>query len=141
VRFLTQLGLLTCLLTPAILMGQNSAPLSAGAKVYIAPMEWQMEQFITAEIRRQALPVNLVASPSEADFVMTGSAEKLSSHFMAPGRCFHVTVATADGSHTVWSGEGDDYAMVFGRFRSHGPGRAARSIVDALRARYFRKTR
>ncbi len=104
-------------------------------------MDWQMEQFLASEIQRQSLPVTLVFDESEADFVMTGSAEKLSSHFMAPGRCFQVTIATTDRSKTIWTGQGDDYATVFGRLRSHGPNRAARSIVDGIRSRFFKKPR
>jgi len=131
---------LLCLPAPAVFAGQDSG-LPAGAKIFIAPMEWQMEQHLASEIRRQGLPVELVADEAAADYVMTGSAEKLSSHFMAPGRSFHIILTRLDGSQTVWTGEGDDYATVFGRLRSHGPARAARTIVEGLRNRYFRKAR
>ena len=100
-----------------------------------------MERHLAAEIRRQGLAVELVANEADAEYVMTGSAEKLSSHFMAPGRWFHVSLTRLNGSQAIWSGEGDDYATVFGRLRSHGPDRAARSIVGGLRKRYFRKAR
>jgi len=120
---------------------QNLTPVAAGARIYIEPMEWQMEQFITAEIRRQGLPVEIVANPYAADLVMKGSAEKVSSHLMSPGRCFRVTLVTANGSDPVWSGEGDDYATVFARLRSHGPARAARAIVASMRNRFFRNPR
>jgi hypothetical protein len=33
----------------------------------------------------------------------------------------------------VWRAETSDYALFFGRLRSHGPGRAAEAIVKKLR--------
>jgi len=140
VRCLLRLAVAVPLFAAALLAGQNST-LPAGSRIYIAAMEWQMEQHIAAEIQRQHLPLTVVSDPAQADFVMTGRAEKLSSHMLAPGRNFKVTLAPAGGSGTVWTGEADDYATFFGRLRSHGPARAARVIVSSLRGRFFKNSR
>ena len=114
-RVITYLCLLSAVLVSTGLAGRDASPLPAGARIYIEPMEWQMEQHLAREIQRQAVPVHLVANPEEADYVLNGFAEKLSSHFLSPGRCFQVKIETADHSRTIWTGEADDYAMVFGR--------------------------
>jgi hypothetical protein len=141
VRNLSHLLFLAILLSLGNVAAQDSAPLPTGAKVYIAPMEWQLDGLIAAEIHRQNLPVNVVQQQTEADYVMTGSSEKLSSHMMSPGRCFQVTIVTANNGKPVWTGEADDYATVFGRLRTHGPNRAAKALVGSIRHRFFKKTR
>jgi len=142
VRLLTKLVFLSAVAwAPVGYAGHNAASLPAGAKIYIAPMEWQMDQFLASEIRRQAVPVKLVENQEDAEYVLSGEAVKLSSHLMSPGRCFQGRLAAADGSRTVWSGEADDYATVFARLRSHGPVRAARTLVGGLRRRFFKKPR
>ena len=105
-----------------------------GSKIYVAPMEWGLDRFITAEIRNQDLPVQLVASPEEADFVMTSLYQGLGSHLISPGHYIQVSIAASSGGKQVWSAEANDYALFFGRLRPHGPGRAATAIVRKLSA-------
>ena len=128
--FVTGLTLLSLLEAKHPVSG-NMPP---GARLYIAPMEWNLDRFVAAEIRRQGLPVQLVSLPEEADFVMTSLYQNLGSHLIAPGHYIQVRIVSADGGNEVWFAEANDYAIVFARLRSHGPERAARSIVKRMRA-------
>ncbi|MGA9104644.1 MAG: hypothetical protein ACLQPN_10830 [Bryobacteraceae bacterium] len=104
-----------------------------GAKLYIAPMEWQLDRFVAAEIRRQGLPLQVVALPQEAGFVMTGLYQSLGSHMISPGHYIQVKIVAADDGKQVWRAEASDFAVLFGRLRPHGLGRAAQAIVKKLR--------
>jgi hypothetical protein len=115
--------------------------LPAGANLYVVPMEWNLDALLRAEMRRNKLPVHLVERQEDADFIMTASSVKLSSRMLSPSRDFHVRVVSADGATQVWSAEASDYATFFGRFRSHGAVRAAKSIVRKLRNRFFKPPR
>jgi hypothetical protein len=115
--------------------------LPSGARLFVAPMEWNLDEFIRAEIRDKGLPVHLVDREEDAEFIMTASSEKLGSRLLSPGRDFQVRIAAADSLKQVWSAEASDYAMFFGRLRSHGSARAARSIVRMLRNRFFKPVR
>jgi hypothetical protein len=110
-----------------------SESLPSGAKLYVAPMEWSLDQFIVAEIRKQGLPVEIVASAEQADFVMTGLHQVLSSRLMSAGHYIQVRVFAAGDGKQVWFAETNDYALFFGRLRCHGQGRAAGAIVRKLR--------
>ncbi len=103
-----------------------------GAKLYVSPMEWNLDQFVAAEIRSQGLPVHVVAHPEEADFVMTSIYQSLGSHRMSPGHYIQVKIVSADGARQMWFGEANDYALFFGRLRPHGPTKAAQTIVKKL---------
>ena len=103
-----------------------------GAKLYIAPMEWDLDRFVAAEVHRQDLPVEVVARPEEADFVMTSLYQGLGSHLMSPGHYIQVKIVSSSGGKQVWFTEANDYALFFGRLRPHGPGRAAAAIVKKL---------
>jgi hypothetical protein len=111
-----------------------SASLSPGATLYVAPMEWNLDRFVVAEIRRQSLPVQLVAAPDQADFVMTSLYQKLGSHMIAPGHYIQVRIVAAGAGTPVWADEVNDFAVFFGRLRAHGPRKAAQAIVRKLRA-------
>jgi len=111
----------------------DSGSVPRGPKLYVAPMEWNLDRFVAAEIRSQGLAVRVVARPEEADFVMTSVYQPLGSHLMSPGHYIQVKIVAAHGGKQVWSAEANDYALFFGRLRSHGPARAAQAIVKKLR--------
>lgn len=110
-----------------------SIDLSLGAKLYLAPMDWNLDGFVAAEIRRQGLPVQLVTQVDQADFVMTSLYQPLGSRLISPGHYIQVKIVTANGGKPVWRDEVNDFALFFGRLRPHGPRRAAEVIVRKLR--------
>jgi len=96
-------------------------------------MEWDLDRHITEEIQRQALPLQLVARPEDADFVMTSMYQGLNSRMISAGHYIQARIVAAGSGNPVWTAEANDYALFFGRLRSHGPGRAAKAIVKQLR--------
>jgi hypothetical protein len=112
--------------------------MAPGAKLYVAPMEWNLDRFVVAEVQRQALPVELVHTPEQADFVMTSLYQKLGTHMIAPGHCIQVKIVDIGSGKSVWANEVNDFAIFFGRVRRHGPGRAAEDIIKRLRANLSR---
>lgn len=112
--------------------------LPSGASLFVAPMDWNLDGFIRAELIGKGLPVHLVGRREDAEFIMTASSMKLGSRLLSPGRDFQVKIVAADGGSQVWSAEASDYATFFARLRSHGAARAAKSIVRKLRARFFK---
>jgi len=127
--------LVACLALAGRLEAQRpvSGSMPPGARLYIASMEWNLDRFVAAEIRRQGLPVQVVAVPQEADFVMTAFYQELGSHMISPGHFIQVKIVAVDGGKQVWRAEVNDFAMFFGRLRPHGPGRAAAAIAKKLR--------
>lgn len=63
--------LVLCLTSVGLLGAQGlvSGSIPPGTKLYIAPMEWNLDRCVAAEIREQGLSGQLVALPEEADFV------------------------------------------------------------------------
>lgn len=118
---------------------EPAANLPPGAKLYVAPMEWNLDRFVSAEIERQGLSVHLVARAEDADFVMTGVYQSLGSHLISPGHYIQVKIVAAPGGNEVWFGDANDYALFFGRLRPHGPGRAAEAIVKRLHRQMSRR--
>lgn len=113
--------------------------MAPGAKIYIAPMEWNLDQHVVDEIHRQGLSVEVVSTKEQADYVMTSQYQKLGSRMMSPGHYIQVQIVPSQGGQAVWAGEVNDFAIFFGRLRRHGPRRAAQSIVKKLRANLVSK--
>lgn len=63
---------LAVLLVASAVSGQTKI---GGSKLFVAPMPEGLDQFIVAEILKQKLPVTLVNSQADADFVLTGAAQ------------------------------------------------------------------
>jgi len=95
-------------------------------------MEWNLDQFIATEIQEQGVPVQVVANPKDADFVMTSFYQGLGSRLIAPGHYIQVKISAAGSNEPVWFAESGDYAVFFGRLRPHGPARAAKAVVRKL---------
>jgi hypothetical protein len=110
--------------------------MTANARLYIAPMEWELDRFVAGEILREGLPVQLVSSQDDADFVMTSSYQKLGSHFISPGHYIQVRIVATNDGKAVWANEVNDFAIFFGRLRRHGPRKAAEAIVKKLRNQF-----
>ena len=115
---------------------QNLPGMAPNARLYIAPMEWGLDRFVADQILRDGLPVQLVSKEDQADLVMTSLYQKLGSHLIAPGHYIQVRIVAANDGRAVWSDEVNDFAIVFGRLRRHGPRKAAEAIVKKLRNQF-----
>ena len=65
-------------------------------------MEWNLDRFLTDEIRRQGLSIQVVVRPEDTDFVMTGLYQQLGSRFISPGHYILVKIVAANGDKQVW---------------------------------------
>jgi hypothetical protein len=127
----------SCLTLAGLLEAQRPVPgaLLPGAKLFISPMEWNLDRAVAAEISRQGLPLKVVADRREADFVMTSAYQNLGSRTTSPGHFIQVAIIAADGGRQVWSAEVRDFGLFFAQLRSHGRARAAKAIVRKLNNR------
>lgn len=125
---------LLCLTMAGLVEGQPPGPgkLPQGAKLYIAPMEWKLDEAIAGEIGRQGLPVQVVPNQQDASFVMTGVYQNLGSRTTSPGHFIQVKIVQTDGGKQVWGTEVRDFGVVFAQLQPHGRLRAARTIVRRL---------
>jgi hypothetical protein len=114
-------------------LAAQSLSLPPNCRLYVEPMEWNLDRFVSEEIQRQGLPVKLVDRPEEAEFIMAAQYQSLGSHFLTPGHYIQVQIFSANAGRPVWSAEANDYGIFFARLRHHGPGRAAVTIVKRLR--------
>lgn len=74
--------ILAAVLLPAVLLVVSSplesqnARVPHGSKIFIAPMEGELNGFIATEIIKQKLPVKIVSDDAAADYVLTGASLK-----------------------------------------------------------------
>lgn len=115
--------------------GSKQEGLPPGARLFVAPMEWNLDRFLVSEMERQALPVKMVTRAEDADFVMTSLYQSLGSHLMSPGHYIQVKISGSADGRQVWFTESNDYALFFGRLRPHGPKRVAEEVVRKLNRR------
>ena len=113
-------------------------PLS-GSKIFIAPMENGLDGFITAEIIKQRLPLNIVTEESMSDFVMAGASQKQDDHWyntVFGGKDKNegnVRILNGRTKQMVWAGEAGDRSMWFGGLKRGGQRKVAERIVAKLK--------
>ncbi|GIW56462.1 MAG: hypothetical protein KatS3mg082_2866 [Nitrospiraceae bacterium] len=130
------------------LFAQSSIP--RGAKLFIAPMDHNLDSFIVAEIQKQKLPVVIVLRQEEAQYVLTGFAQTTGSHWaeQVAASIFggkdkyeaSVKLVTADGKSLVWSGEAGDRSLLFGALRRGGQRKVAERIVKEMKGTLFKQS-
>src|SRR5579864_9469032 len=88
-----------------------AAAFPQGAKLFIAPMEGNLDGFIASEIVKQKIPVTVVTDEKDADFVLAGASIK------AHDKWYHVVFGGKDKNEgnvrllsvkdktMVWAGE------------------------------------
>ncbi|MFN0171532.1 MAG: hypothetical protein ACKV22_34375 [Bryobacteraceae bacterium] len=123
--------------------------LPAGAKIFITPMEKNLDSFIVAEIQKQKLPLQVVLSQKEAEYVITGFSQITGSHWaeQVATSVFggkdkfeaSVKMVSADGKTLVWAGEAGDRSILFGAFRKGGQRKVAERLVRQIRETFFRR--
>ena len=106
------------LLCAAPVLAQQTS-IVPGAKVYVAPMDGNLNGFISAEILKQKLPVTVTTEESEAAYILSGQAQ-VSGHtgkgaggLLNPYRNHDqyggsVTLASASGHTVVWASDSDN---------------------------------
>jgi hypothetical protein len=123
--------------------GQARVKVAPGSKVFIAPMEGQLDGFLAPEIIKQRLPVSVVLEEKDADFVLAGASIK------ADDKWYHVAFGGKDknegnvrlldvkGKAMVWAGEAGDRSLWTGGFRRGGQRKVAERIIKQMRKDLF----
>jgi hypothetical protein len=62
----------------------------SGSKVFLAPMEGNLDGFVAAEIVKKRLPITVVTDEKDADFVLTGTSIR------ADDKWYHVVFGGKD---------------------------------------------
>jgi hypothetical protein len=104
-----------------------------GSRVFITPMEKNLDGFITAEMQRQKLPIEVVLKQEDAQYVLTGLSQMTGSHWAEQvatsifgGKDKYEAeckLVTTDGKSLIWAGEAGDRSLVFGALRRGGRAR------------------
>ncbi len=55
---------------------EKTSKVPSGSKLFIAPMQGELNGFIATEVLKQKLPVTIVTDDKDADFVLTGASLK-----------------------------------------------------------------
>lgn len=134
---LPALALLFC----ATLAAQQK--IAPGSKVFITPMDRNLDSFIVAEIQKQKLPVEVVLQQPHAQYILTGFSQITGSHWAEQvatsifgGKDKYeasVKMVSADGTRLIWAGEAGDRSILFGAFRRGGQRKVASRIVKEMR--------
>ena len=124
-----------------------AATFPQGAKLFIAPMEGNLDGFIASEIVKQKIPVTVVTDEKDADFVLAGASIK------AHDKWYHVVFGGKDKNEgnvrllnvkdktMVWAGEAGDRSLWYGGFRRGGERKVADRIVKRMKDDLFKHDR
>lgn len=120
-----------------------AATVPTGSKIFISPMEGQLDGFLAPEIIKQKLPVVVVLNEADADFILVGASIK------ADDKWYHVAFGGKDKNEgnvrllniknksMVWAGEAGDRSLLYGGFQRGGERKVAERIVKQLKKDCF----
>jgi len=127
-----------CGISPAQLLQKNS-------KIFIAPMQGELDGFIAAEIVKKKIPLVVVSDETQADYVLSGASLK------ADDRWYNTVFGGKDKNEgnvrlldvktkqMVWAGEAGDRSLVWGGFKRGGERKVADRIVEQMKKQLFKK--
>lgn len=128
----------TAAATPAQ-TSNSPQPAVAGSRVFIAPMEGNLDGFISAEILKQKLPLVVVTSEAQADLIMTGLNLKQDDHWYNAawgGKDKNEGSVKLIGVHSravIWAGDAGDRSLLFSFYRRGGLSKVAERLVKEMR--------
>ncbi|HKW99355.1 MAG TPA: hypothetical protein VJN43_16565 [Bryobacteraceae bacterium] len=134
----------TVLFLLACLTASGQSKVQAGSKVFIAPMEGQLDGFIAPEIIKKKLPLVVVTDEKDADYVLTGASIKADDkwyHTIFGGKDKNegnVRLLSVKDHQMVWAGEAGDRSLWWGGIRRGGERKVADRIVKEMRNALFK---
>lgn len=138
---------LAFMLVPFFAFAQS---IESGASVYIAPMENGLEQFISAEIFKQKLPITITANEKSAQYALVGKSVDKGSNV----KWYDVVWGTAGRHDTiqasfslvrktdkaiVWAANAGDRSAWWGLLKRGGERKVALRIVKSMKKDLFAK--
>jgi hypothetical protein len=122
-----------------------SSKIPAGSKVFIAPMDGNLNGFIAPEIVKKKLPLVVVMDEKDADFILTGASIKADDKWyntVFGGKDKNegnVQLVSVKERQMIWAGEAGDRSLWWGGLRRGGQRKVADRIVSRMRDELFRK--
>ena len=126
-------------------LAADSSVLPKGAKLFIAPMDGQLDGFLAPEIIKKKVPLVVVTEESQADYVLTGASIK------ADDKWYHVAFGGKDKNEgnvrlvsvkdkrLIWAAEAGDRSMWKGNWSRGGQRKVADRIISQMKKDLFRK--
>lgn len=127
---------------PALIKAEK---IPAGARVFIAPMENGLDGFIAPEIIKQKIPVVVVTSEQDADYILSGASIKADDKWYNTGfggkdkNEGNVRLLDVQNKRMVWAGEAGDRSLWYGGWKRGGERKVAQRIVDHMKKDLFAK--
>lgn len=124
---------------------QTTKKIPEGSKVFIAPMENDLDGFISAEVLKKKLPIVIVTQEDGADFILTGGSIKGDDkwyHTVFGGKDKNegnVQIISVKDKAIIWAGEAGDRSLWWGGFKRGGQRKVADRIVSKMRKDLFKK--
>jgi hypothetical protein len=140
--------LLTSLAIAPLAAGEpayTASRVPAGAKVYIVPMQNDLDGFIAPEIVKQKLPLVVVMDEKDADFILTGASLKADDkwyHTIFGGKDKNegnVRLLSVKDKQMVWAGEAGDRSLWLGGWKRGGERKVADRIVAQMKKDLFHR--
>ncbi|MBO0857404.1 MAG: hypothetical protein J2P21_02930 [Chloracidobacterium sp.] len=115
----------------------------AGAKVFIEPMQGDLQPFIVVEFVKKKLPVVVVTEKEKAEYILAGAYMK------GDGKWYHKAFGVADKDEgsvqlidvkdktLVWAGGAGDQSMFLGGWNRGGQSKVADRIVNKMKKELF----
>jgi hypothetical protein len=122
-----------------VLLAQGSIP--KGARIFIEKMENDLDGYITAELLQKKVPLEVVAEPDLATYVMTGSgtaeqARKWHSGWLTAEQdrtTGNIRIFEKSTKKLVFAAEAGDRSLLFTTMRRGGARKVASRIADKLK--------
>jgi len=115
----------------------------SGSRVFIAPMEGNLQGFLATEIVKKKVPVTLVTDENQAEFILTGASlagDNKWYNTVFGGRDKNegnVQMVSVAGKQVVWAGEAGDRSLWWGNLRRGGQRKVADRIVQKMKKELF----
>ena len=115
----------------------------AGAKVFIAPMQGDLHQFIPVEIVKKKLPFVVVTEKENAEYILAGA------YIKGDGKWYHTALGVTDKDEgsvqlidvkdktLVWAGGAGDQSLFLGGWSRGGQSKVADRIVNKMKKDLF----
>ncbi len=129
-------------ISAVVTSGQSKVP--AGSKIFIAPMDGNLDGFIAPEIIKKKLPLVVVTEEKDAEYVLTGASIKADDkwyHTIFGGKDKNegnVRLLSMKDHQMVWAGEAGDRSLWWGGLRRGGERKVADRIVKEMKNALFK---
>ena len=113
-------------------------------KVFIAPMESGLNEFLTAALIQEKVPIDIIVADDGAEYVIRGTAVKGENKWYdtvfgneKDRNQASVTILRASDKSIVWAGSAGDKSIWFPAWAKGGQRKVAERLAKAIKKNYF----